>query len=93
MQSRASARLVSLSRHFSRSVSASNGGSQLPPNTNPRLSRVMSFSKDEPEGSAAVKPEPPQAPEVEFNFPLSEIPKNPLGEGKFIRTAAALIIG
>ena len=28
-----------------------------------------------------------------FNFPVSEVPKNPLGEGKFIKTAAALIIG
>ena len=28
-----------------------------------------------------------------ITFPKSPIPKNPLGEGKFIRTAAALIIG
>ncbi|TCD68792.1 hypothetical protein EIP91_009806 [Steccherinum ochraceum] len=57
----------------------------------------MSFSKDEPEATAAGGPDlstkDPAAPPVEFNFPLSEIPKNPLGEGKFIRTAAALIIG
>ena len=35
----------------------------------------------------------PAAAEVRYNFPLSEIPKNPLGEGKFIKTAGCLIIG
>ncbi|THH18870.1 hypothetical protein EW146_g2169 [Bondarzewia mesenterica] len=29
----------------------------------------------------------------EFTFPVSAIPANPLGEGRYIRTAAALIIG
>lgn len=34
-------------------------------------------------------------PPPEFNFPLSEVPKrNPLGqEGRYIKTAAALVIG
>ncbi|KAG7451675.1 Molybdopterin binding protein [Guyanagaster necrorhizus] len=32
-------------------------------------------------------------PKVDFSFELSPIPPNPLGEGKCIRTAAALIIG
>ena len=30
---------------------------------------------------------------TELTFPLTPVPKNPLGEGKYIRTAAALIIG
>ncbi|KAI0342416.1 Molybdopterin binding protein [Trametopsis cervina] len=34
-----------------------------------------------------------QEPPAPYNFPLSEVPKNPLGEGKYIKTAAALIIG
>ncbi|KAF9788058.1 MoaB/Mog domain-containing protein [Thelephora terrestris] len=30
---------------------------------------------------------------TELNFPITPVPKNPLGEGKYIRNAAALIIG
>jgi hypothetical protein len=30
---------------------------------------------------------------TELNFPITPVPKNPLGDGKYIRTAAALIIG
>ena len=30
---------------------------------------------------------------TELTFPITPVPENPLGEGKFIRTAAALIIG
>ena len=30
---------------------------------------------------------------TELTFPITPVPKNPLGEGKYIRTAAALIIG
>lgn len=41
--------------------------------------------------AAAAAPAKPQ--EVRYNFPLSEIPKNPLGEGKFVKTAGCLIIG
>ncbi|KAF8161238.1 MoaB/Mog domain-containing protein [Crassisporium funariophilum] len=41
--------------------------------------------------SAAILPTTPPQPQV--TFPVSPIPKNPLGEGKYIRTAAALIIG
>ncbi|EED78209.1 predicted protein [Postia placenta Mad-698-R] len=35
---------------------------------------------------------PTEAP-TEWNFPVSPVPANPLGEGKYIKTAAALIIG
>lgn len=30
---------------------------------------------------------------TELDFPVTPLPKNPLGDGKYIRTAAALIIG
>ena len=30
---------------------------------------------------------------TELSFPITPAPKNPLGEGNYIRTAAALIIG
>lgn len=30
---------------------------------------------------------------TELSFPISPVPKNPLGEGNYIKTAAALIIG
>ncbi|KAI0696526.1 Molybdopterin binding protein [Cytidiella melzeri] len=32
-------------------------------------------------------------PNVLHNFPVSDVPQNPLGEGRYIKTAAALIIG
>ncbi|KAI0031505.1 MoaB/Mog domain-containing protein [Vararia minispora EC-137] len=35
----------------------------------------------------------PTSFDVKTTFPVSEIPPNPLGEGKYIKTAAALIIG
>ncbi|KAI0826134.1 MoaB/Mog domain-containing protein [Irpex lacteus] len=34
-----------------------------------------------------------QAERPKYNFPVSEVPKNPLGEGQYIKTAAALVIG
>jgi molybdenum cofactor synthesis domain-containing protein len=49
--------------------------------------------------SASSSPSPPLSPiqqfvpKKDFSFPLSPAPKNPLGEGKYIKTAAALIIG
>ena len=30
---------------------------------------------------------------TELSFPITPVPKNPLGKGRYIRTAAALIIG
>nr|VWO98604.1 BHLH domain-containing protein [Ganoderma boninense] len=44
---------------------------------------------------------PPSTPKPEaaaqelpkFNFELSPVPANPLGEGRYIKTAAALVIG
>ncbi|KAG2126590.1 hypothetical protein DEU56DRAFT_538975 [Suillus clintonianus] len=35
----------------------------------------------------------PKPSALVINFPNSPIPKNPLGEGRYIKTAAALIIG
>jgi len=42
--------------------------------------------------TTTTAPDPVPSPPP-ITFPKSPIPKNPLGEGKFIRTAAALIIG
>ncbi|KAL1948364.1 hypothetical protein VTO73DRAFT_12439 [Trametes versicolor] len=41
--------------------------------------------------TTTTNPAPPEQPQ--WNFPVSPVPKNPLGEGRFIKTAAALIIG
>jgi len=35
----------------------------------------------------------PKPPAPAVDFPVSQIPHNPLGEGRYIKTAAALIIG
>ncbi|KAI0772958.1 Molybdopterin binding protein [Trametes elegans] len=49
--------------------------------------------------SSAVPADPPAQAEQtvieqpKWNFPLSPVPENPLGEGRYIKTAAALIIG
>ncbi|KXN89745.1 hypothetical protein AN958_05285 [Leucoagaricus sp. SymC.cos] len=43
--------------------------------------------------AATLKYYDPVPPPPSITFPISPIPKNPLGEGKHIRTAAALIIG
>ena len=55
--------------------------------------------RKETTGAAAAPPAPDapghagQEPKVTYNFPVSDIPPNPLGEGRYIKTAAALIIG
>jgi len=46
--------------------------------------------------SSHARPSSPSSlspPIPKVTFPISEIPKNPLGDGNYIRTAAALIIG
>ncbi|KAA1471936.1 Molybdopterin binding protein [Dentipellis sp. KUC8613] len=43
--------------------------------------------------TSTAPPATASAPLPEFNFELSPIPKNPLGEGRYIKTAAALMIG
>ena len=45
--------------------------------------------------SAPPRPQPPEAEAAQrvYNFPVSDVPANPLGEGRHIKTAAALIIG
>ncbi|THH31849.1 hypothetical protein EUX98_g2354 [Antrodiella citrinella] len=91
MHPRATTRLLALSRQFSRSA-PSFTNNNLP--SNPRLSRVMSFSEDaKDEVPPGSKVEDKPAVVSQFNFALSEVPKNPLGEGRWIKTAAALIIG
>ena len=87
---RAGARLLLLSRHISRS-------SFVPTFVSPLLARAMSTDENQATGASAprvqVTPGSDQEPKRVYNFPVSEIPKNPLGEGRYIRTAAALIIG
>ena len=55
----------------------------------------MSLVNNETTGAAApVAGAPSQTAEPpQHNFAVSEVPKNPLGEGRYIKTAAALIIG
>ncbi|TBU25752.1 Molybdopterin binding protein [Dichomitus squalens] len=49
-------------------------------------------SKDVPADPSALKPSAEQElPKV--NFEVSPVPPNPLGEGRYIKTAAALVIG
>ncbi|KAH7928809.1 Molybdopterin binding protein [Leucogyrophana mollusca] len=72
------ARLASLSAHIRR------------PSSLPSPSRTRMSSSIVP--PADVQPTPTPVFK-DFNFSVSPIPKNPLGEGRHIKTAAALIIG
>lgn len=90
---RAGARLLSLSRHLAHAPASG----RLAPHRFAAL-RVMSTVQNEtgaaaPAATDAAKAAPGQEPKVVYNFPVSEVPKNPLGEGRYIKTAAALIIG
>lgn len=57
----------------------------------------MSTVDNQTTGALAPQTQTQVAPAQEekrvYNFPVSEVPKNPLGEGRYIKTAAALIIG
>ncbi|TFY53465.1 hypothetical protein EVG20_g10103 [Dentipellis fragilis] len=59
--------------------------------------RILSFSRHlRPATSlrfATMSTSTASAPVPDVNFELSPIPKNPLGEGRYIKTAAALMIG
>jgi len=64
-------------------LNSTHGRGSIPPHTvalSPANSRTM----------VAVTTAPRL---TELTFPITPVPKNPLGEGKYIRTAAALIIG
>ncbi|EKM56688.1 uncharacterized protein PHACADRAFT_253952 [Phanerochaete carnosa HHB-10118-sp] len=91
----AGARLLLLSRHFARPSPASYN----PVHYLAHSRRVMS-SMVKNETTGAVAPPAPDAPgpagqepKVTYNFPVSDFPPNPLGEGRYIKTAAALVIG
>ncbi|KAI0685921.1 hypothetical protein C8T65DRAFT_80827 [Cerioporus squamosus] len=59
-------------------------------------SMSSTVAKDVPADPSAPAPGPPTSKDQElpqFNFPVSPVPENPLGEGRYIRTAAALVIG
>ncbi|KAL4253362.1 Molybdopterin binding protein [Abortiporus biennis] len=81
MQPRATARLFALSRQLNR---------------RPILSvclRTRTMSSTNANTLSAEPTATESKPEPVYNFPLSDIPRNPLGEGNFIKTAACLIIG
>ena len=77
----------------------------MPPNPSPRLFslsnhivRPRSFTPFHHRSFVSDPPNlPPNPPNIVLNpginFPVSPIPSNPLGEGKYIKSAAALIIG
>jgi hypothetical protein len=71
-------RLLSLSAHFVRPVST--------PTTRSVHRRMSSTPPPSPSPTPII-------PGKDYDFPLSPVPKNPLGEGRYIKTAAALIIG
>ena len=49
--------------------------------------------KDVPADLSAPRPSAAEQELPKFNFEVSPVPPNPLGEGRYIRTAAALVIG
>ncbi|KAF9467681.1 MoaB/Mog domain-containing protein [Collybia nuda] len=55
--------------------------------------RRRAFSQTRIRTLSMLSESPPEATTSQATFPISPIPKNPLGEGRYIRTAAALIIG
>ncbi|KAK7683820.1 hypothetical protein QCA50_013196 [Cerrena zonata] len=83
MHSRPIARPFALQRHLTRPARISSPRSQI----------RMSSQEHTPAARPDLSTKPPTQSEPKFNFPVSEIPKNPLGEGKYIKSAACLIIG
>ncbi|KAG2748728.1 Molybdopterin binding protein [Suillus brevipes Sb2] len=57
------------------------------------MSSSLPMSRSAVVASQAESQPSPKPPAPVMNFPNSPIPKNPLGEGRYIKTAAALIIG
>lgn len=57
------------------------------------MSSSLPMSPSAVVASQAESQPSPKPPAPVMNFPNSPIPKNPLGEGRYIKTAAALIIG
>lgn len=62
------------------------------------LYQVPKIPHHRPMSSSNSRPTSPSNAEVQLKpppvtFPISPVPPNPLGEGKYIKTAAALIIG
>ncbi|KAI0657599.1 MoaB/Mog domain-containing protein [Cubamyces menziesii] len=79
--------------HYSYRLSSLNT-SQGPAATLEQVSSrtsIASMSTSTPAAPAADPSAPTEQPK--WNFPLSPVPPNPLGEGRYIKTAAALIIG
>ncbi|KAI0795494.1 MoaB/Mog domain-containing protein [Abortiporus biennis] len=81
MQPRATARLFALSRQLNRRPIPSV------------CLRTRTMSSTNANTVSAEPTATESKPEPVYSFPLSDIPRNPLGEGNFIKTAACLIIG
>lgn len=90
MHLRATSRLFSLFRHLESSRTL-----QFPllPSIQPTPVINMTANLPPSESGGGGSGVSAQNAEPVYNFPLSEVPKNPLGEGRYIKTAAALIIG
>ena len=57
------------------------------------MSTAAPKDKDVPADPSAPRPSAAEQELPKFNFEVSPVPPNPLGEGRYIRTAAALVIG
>ncbi|KAI0267359.1 Molybdopterin binding protein [Gloeopeniophorella convolvens] len=57
------------------------------------LPTVRTMSTPTPSSAAAAAPTTTAAPPADVHFELSPVPPNPLGEGRWIKTAGALMIG
>ncbi|KAI0088259.1 MoaB/Mog domain-containing protein [Irpex rosettiformis] len=86
---RATTRLLSLVQHCHgpRSSTSASPRVTLPTRLGGRTMATVAHQTT----GAAVPPIAEEKPK--HNFSVSEVPKNPLGEGRYIKTAAALIIG
>lgn len=80
MLSQTRTRLFQVARHLS---------------TRPARSSIISRTMSSSSASSSSESQPQQPPVQlpSLNFEVSPVPKNPLGEGRWIKTAACLIIG
>ncbi|KAF9489519.1 Molybdopterin binding protein [Pleurotus eryngii] len=94
-------RLLGFSNHICRTTRSPIAGAAFTTSSKQRLAQFSSMPSS-PSSSPSPSMVPPPSVSVsdsgplnnvQANFDVSPMPKNPLGEGRYIRTAAALIIG